>query len=79
MKSVINSIRGDAITRIVYRRMDNRVSHKLDWSRPVELKTEEKGYCMNLYSDYWVEVCIYGRIYNQNARCLIFYFVTIWL
>ena len=49
--SVINSLRGDAITRIVYRRTDgqtdgrtdgqtdNGVSHKLDWSRPVELKT----------------------------------------
>ena len=41
--SVINSLRGDAITRIVYGRMDGRtdngVSHKLDWSRPVELKT----------------------------------------
>ena len=45
--SVINSLRGDAITRIVYRRTDGRtdgqtdngVSHKLDWSRPVELKT----------------------------------------
>ena len=45
--SVINSLRGDAITRIVYGRTDGRtdgqtdngVSHKLDWSRPVELKT----------------------------------------
>ena len=40
--SVINSLRGDAITRIVYRQTDrqtdNGVSHKLDWSRPVELK-----------------------------------------
>ena len=39
--SVINSLRGDAITRIVYGRTDgqtdNGVSHKLDWSRPVEL------------------------------------------
>ena len=47
--SVINSLRGDAITRIVYRRTDGRtdgqtdngVSHKLDWSRPVELKTDK--------------------------------------
>ena len=42
--SVINILRGDAITRIVYRRTDGRtdnwVSHKLDWSRPVELKME---------------------------------------
>ena len=41
--SVINRLRGDAITRIVYRwtggQADNRVSHKLDWSGPVELKT----------------------------------------
>ena len=41
--SVINSLRGDAITRIVYGwtdgQTDNGVSHKLDWSRPVELKT----------------------------------------
>ena len=52
--SVIKSLRGDAVTRIVYRRTDrqtarrtdgrtdgqtyNGVSHKLDWSRPVELK-----------------------------------------
>ena len=47
----MNSLRGDAVTIIVYRRTDgqtvgrtdgqtdNRVSHKLDWSRPVELKT----------------------------------------
>ena len=39
---LINSLR-DAITIIVYRqtdgRTDNGVSHKLDWSRPIELKT----------------------------------------
>ena len=42
---MINSLRGDAVTRIVYRRTDGRtdrhtdngVSHKLDWSQPVEL------------------------------------------
>ena len=50
--SVINSLRGDAVTIIVYRRTDgqtdgrtdgqtdNGVSHKLDWSRPVELTRE---------------------------------------
>ena len=44
--SVINSLRGDAVTRIVYRRTDGQteeqtdigVLHKLDLSRPVELK-----------------------------------------
>ena len=40
--SVINSLTGDGITRIVYGRTDgqtdNGVWHKLDWSRPVELK-----------------------------------------
>ena len=46
--SVINSLRGDTVTRIVYRRTDgqparrtdNAVSNKLDWSRPVELKNQ---------------------------------------
>ena len=50
--SVVNSLRGDAITRIVYRRTDeqpdNRVSNKLDWSRPVELKQFFK----NLFDEY---------------------------
>ena len=53
--SVINSLRGDAITRIVYGRTDGqtdgrtdgqtdkRVSHKLDWSRPVELTSIGRG------------------------------------
>ena len=45
--SVINSLRGDAVTRIVYRRTDGQtdigVSHKLDWSRPVELTRAPRG------------------------------------
>ena len=68
--SVINtkcSLRGDAITRIVYRRTDgqtdNGVSHKLDWSRPVELikTTVNSGLTMSIcLSSYcqWFPKCI---------------------
>ena len=68
--SVINSLRGDAVTRIVYRRTDgqtdrrtdrrtdgqtdNGVSHKLDWSRPVELiiSNQNIGMGMNISTVY---------------------------
>ena len=54
--SVINSLRGVAITRIVYEwtdgqtdgQTDNGASHKLDWSRPVELKTIFLTFSYNL-------------------------------
>ena len=78
--SVINSLRGDAITRIVYGRTDgrtdrrtdgqtdNRVSHKLDWSRPVELKnkTAIEGFTSHLLTENHVNIYIIQ--YGENKK-----------
>ena len=77
--SVINSLRGDAVTIIVYRRTDGRtdgqtdngVSHKLDWSRPVELKTIFSKLFHTIYLIYSKLYGDFSLINNMEYMCII--------